>query len=109
MNYEYEINQLKNKVANLTEAFLNAQRNQVPVTAKVDDTANKVVEITPYTQTKTAYFNETEKTYYGVPVGNISVFFDNYNGEWSVDRISDRVTVRFDRLNAQTNITLSIN
>ena len=68
-----------------------------------------ISEVTPWEETKTAYFNETEKTYYGVPVGNISVFFDNYNGEWSVDRISDRLTVHFNRLNAQTNITLSIN
>lgn len=60
------------------------------------------------TMHKVGYYNESEKTFYGVPAGNISVYFDNYNGEWSVDRISDRVTVRFNRLNAQTNITLSI-
>lgn len=62
----------------------------------------------PVTMHKIGYYNESEKTFYGVPAGNISVYFDNYNGEWSVNRISDRVTVRFDRLGAQTNITLSI-
>lgn len=61
------------------------------------------------TMHKVGYYNESEKTFYGVPNGNITVFFDNYNGEYSVNRVSDRVTVRFNRLNAQTNITLSIN
>lgn len=67
-----------------------------------------VSEITPYIETKTAYFNEKEKTFYNVPQGNVSVVFDNYSGDYSVKRISDRVTVFFDTLTDSTNITISV-
>lgn len=70
---------------------------------------DKVDEITPYTETKTAYYNESEKTFYNVPEGNISVFFDNYNGQYSLSRVSDRVIVSFDTLAQATNITISVN
>lgn len=109
MNYEHEINELKMKVANLTEAFLNAQRNQVPVTAKVDDTANKVVEITPYTQTKTAYIGDTECVFTDVPQGNLSVYLADAQIAYSVTRESDRVTVDFlEPLEEVTTVTISI-
>lgn len=102
------IQELENRLNALEKAFLQSQKNQVPVTAKVDDTANKVEVITPYTETKTAYFNESEKTFYGVPQGNVTVMFDNYNGDYSVSRVTDRLTVSFDTLSEQTNITISI-
>lgn len=111
MNYEYEINQLKNKVENLTEAFLNAQRNQVPVTAKVDDTANKVVEITPYTQTKTAYIGDTEVMFTDVPQGNMSVFINASDGscpKFGAVRSEDVVIVSFEELETTATVTISI-
>lgn len=40
MNYEYEINKLKSTIDNLQQNFIQAQKNNVPTTAKVDDTAN---------------------------------------------------------------------
>ena len=64
--------------------------------------------ITPYTNTKTAYYGEKEKTFYDAPNGNISVFFSNYNGNYNVSRIADRVTISFDALSAETDITISI-
>lgn len=109
MDYEHEINQIKKQLANLQDAFVQAQRNQVPLTAKTDDTAVKVDAITPYTDSKMAYFGEKEKTFYGVPQGNTSVFFSNYNGDYSVNRIADRLTVAFGTaLTASTDITISI-
>ena len=75
---------------------------------EVDTLNDTVVSLTPYTDTKTAYFNESEKTFYNVPEGNISVFFDNYNGEYSISRVADRVTVSFDTLAQETTITISV-
>ena len=65
-------------------------------------------DITPHTQTKLAYYGESEKVFYDAPAGNTSVFFDNYNGSYSVNRIQNRLIVSFDTLTEATNITISI-
>lgn len=69
---------------------------------------NKVEELTPYTETKTGYYGETSKTFYGVPDGNVTVFFDNYHGAYTTSRQEDRLYVYFDALEKETNITISI-
>lgn len=74
----------------------------------VDQMGHSIDNITPYTETKTAYYNESEKTFYGVPDGNISVLFSNYNGDYEVSRVVDRVTVKFDTLKDKTNITIEV-
>lgn len=108
MNYEVEIIKIKQELNNLQRAFLQSQANQVPITSKTDEAYNGVQNLTPYTETKIGYYDETEKTFYGVPGGNVTVFFDNYSGDYSVSRREDRLTISFDRLTAQTNITISI-
>lgn len=108
MNYEYEIQNLKTQVKNLQDTVIQMARNNTPIVGKVDSTANEVKAITPYTDTKAAYFGETEKVFYEVPEGNLSVFFSNYNGNYSTSRINDRVTISFDALNEQTDITIMI-
>ena len=105
MTLEKRVTKLERNYKNLNESFLKAQRNQVPITAKVDDSANQVKAITPYTETKTGYYGETEKTFYNVPEGNVTVFGLK---EYSLDRISDRLTITFDALSEQTEITISI-
>jgi hypothetical protein len=74
----------------------------------VDQMGHSIDAITSYKETKTAYYNESEKTFYGVPEGNIEVFFDNYNGQYTISKVVDRVTVAFDKLTQQTNITISV-
>lgn len=108
MSIESRLYNLEQTVANLQDSFLQSQRNNSKIVSKTDDTSNKVKQITPYTDTKTAYYNEKEKTFYNVPSGNMTVLFDNYNGNYSVSRVADRVTVSFDTLTEQTNITISI-
>jgi hypothetical protein len=76
--------------------------------ADIAGVRQSVSEVTPYTDTKTAYFNESEKTFYKVPTGNITVLFDNYNGEYTVSKVADRVTVKFDTLKDKTNITIEV-
>ena len=105
---ESRIKAIENRLDELTANFLQIQKNQVPITEKVDTTSIKVEEITPYTETKTGFYKETEKTFYNVPDGNVSVFFDGYDGAYSVKRIEDRLIVSFDELDQKTNITISI-
>lgn len=105
MNYEQEINKLKAQVKNLQESFLQAQKNQTPITAKVDDSANKIVELTPYTDTKTAYIGDTEIMFTDVPNGNLSVFgIDNF----SMTKDNGRLVLTFEPLEEVTEITISI-
>lgn len=73
--------------------------------ADIDGARQSVNNITPYTETKTGYYGETEKTFYNVPQGNVTVFGLK---EYSLDRISDRLTITFDALSEQTEITISI-
>lgn len=105
MNYEQEINKLKAQVKNLQESFLQAQKNQTPITAKVDDSASKIVELTPYTETKIAYIDDTEIMFTDVPNGNLSIFgIDNF----SMTKDNDRLVLTFEPLEEVTEITISI-
>ena len=105
MNYELEINNLKKRLDNLQQSFIQAQKNSVPTTAKVDDTANKVEQITPYTETKTAYIGDTEVVFTDVKLGNLSVFgLETYKAE----RDSDRIRITFEPLEEVTEVTISI-
>lgn len=62
----------------------------------------------PYKATQTAYYGEKEKNFYNVPQGILTVYFDNYTGSYSVERIDDRLTVSFDTLENDTNITIIV-
>lgn len=108
MTLEDKVNQLESRLNNLQNAFLQSQKNQVPVTAKTDDTANKVVEITPWTASKTAYIDDTEVTFYEVPTGNVTVYIGGYSGNYTVNRVQDRLTVEFEPLTEATEVTINI-
>ena len=74
-----------------------------------NQSTRSIEEITPYTATQTAYYGESEKVFYGVPQGNITVFWDNYNGDYSVQRIEDTVMVSFDTLTvAEATISIMV-
>lgn len=76
---------------------------------KVDGLNNKVTDITPYTDSKKAYYGEVEKVFYGIPQGETSIFFDNYSGEYSTSRAEDRLVVKFpERLTDTINITIMV-
>lgn len=87
-----------------TESFVTGTpENQI---AKALSSLNrKIAEITPYTQTKGAYYGEVEKVFYGVPNGVLTVHMD---GEYTVERIEDRVYVRFERLDGTKEITITV-
>ena len=102
---EERIKRLEVQLASLQAAFIQSQKNQVPITGKVDDTANRVTEITPWTATKTAYIGDTEAVFTDCPSGNLTVYF---NGSYEVERDGARVTVYFETLEEVTDITISI-
>ena len=109
MNYEYEIDKLKKAVANLNNTVLQMAKNNTKEVSKTDSTASAVETLTPYKETKTAYYGEMEKTFYDVPPGNVSVFFSNDVGRWyDVKRTNNMLTISFDVLLEQTDITIMI-
>ena len=105
MDIETRVTNLENMLASIVDTLSN---NKIYTDADIDGVRKSVSDVTPYTETKTAYYNESEKTFYGVPEGNIEVYFDNYNGQHTIKKVADRVTVIFDTLKQNTNITISI-
>lgn len=61
--------------------------------------------ITPYKETKTAYIGDTEITFYGVPEGNVAVYF---NKLYEMEKDCDRITLHFEELEEVTEITISV-
>lgn len=99
---------------NMIESNLNALINMVSklrlnTEADVNGARQSISEITPFTMTKTAYYGENAKAFYGVPEGNTSVFFSKYNGSYTTSRVGSTLTVAFDTLTEPTDITISIN
>ena len=105
MTLEQRVEKLEKLYANLSDSFITAQKNQVVNTAKTDDNSNNIKTLTPYTETKIGYYGETEKTFYNVPDGNVTVYGLS---EYTMDRVSNNITLAFDALTEQTNITISI-
>ena len=68
-------------------------------------TVMRVDDITPYTETKTAYIGDTEVTFYDVPEGNVTIFFDK---PYTMEKITDRITLHFEELEEVTEITISV-
>lgn len=83
-------------------------RNKFYGDADTAGARQSISDITPYTATQTAYYGESEKNFYNVPQGNITVFWDNYNGDYAVERIADRIVVSFDTLTDNATISIMI-
>ena len=105
MDIETRLKNLENLVDYLSKMVNN---NKHYTDADIAGTRQNISAITPYTETKTAYYGESEKTFYDVPDGNVSVYFTDYDGDYSVSRVSGRLTISFDTLTEQTDITISI-
>jgi hypothetical protein len=104
---EERIKKLEMQVQNLQLAFDSMSRSQTTTVGRVDDTSNKVTDLTPYTETKTAYIGDTEVVFTDVPQGNLSVYFDTPT-DYSVERTKDAIAVTFDALDEVTEVTISI-
>ena len=102
-----EIMNLFNTISNrMTE--MNKRIDDVFVNMHNQST-QKIDEITPYTATQTAYYGESVKNFYDVPEGNVTVFWDNYNGDYSVQRFDGGVNVSFETLTvAEATISIMV-
>ena len=108
MTIEERLSNLEFQVANINRSLIQQGRNASATTSKVDDTSNKVVAITPYTDVKTAYIGDTEVVFENVPTGNLSIFIEPNCG-FTFERNLDTVNIYFvDPLDEVTNITISI-
>ena len=77
-----------------------------PIQRQISALNKRISDITPYTQTKYGYYGETEKVFYGVPQGNVTVFCDVDN---SITRIEDRLIVKFaERLADTVEVTIMV-
>jgi hypothetical protein len=82
-------------------------RNSVPTTSKVDDTANQVKAITPYTETKTAYIGDTSCTFTDIPDGLVSIYLNGVRYyDFGVN--NHTITIEFLPLEEVTEVTISI-
>ena len=69
-----------------------------------------VLSVTPYTESKTAYIDDTEVTFADVPQGNLTVYFESNGGypNYNVSRNGDRVTITFEPLEYIGTVTISV-
>ena len=105
MNIEERVRILEEQVRGLISA---RAKDKFYTDADINGTRQSVANITPTVIMEKAYYGETEKVFYDVPMGNVSVFFSNYTGAYSVNRVSNRLIVSFDTLSELTDITISI-
>ena len=94
-----------------SEEIIPAEGNQSgvpvnPIQQQISALNRRITDITPYTATKEAYYGETEKVFYDVPNGNVTIFCDVPN---SYKRVDNRLIVSFeDRLTDTVEITVMV-
>ena len=62
----------------------------------------------PFKMSKTAYIDDTSVTFYEVPTGNVTVYIGGYSGNYTVNRVQDRLTVEFEPLEEVTEVTINV-
>lgn len=105
MDIEKRVTNLENRLNSLIKKIGN---DKFYSDADFAGVRQNVSDISPYEVTKIAYYGETEKTFYDVPDGNVSVYFDGLVKNVGFERKDGNLTVFFDALNDQAKITLSI-
>lgn len=98
MSIEERVAKLEAQMRSLQSAYIQSQRNEIPIRGQID-------ELTPWTASKTAYIDDTEIAFDNVPTGNLTVFFDK---DYEVDRIGDKVVISFEALTEVKEITIMI-
>ncbi len=105
MNYDYEIQNLKNQISDLQDTVRKLAKGNTEEVSAREQTTAQVDSLTPYTETKTAYIGDTELVFDNVPSGNLTVFGMK---EYQAERDSDRIRISFDALEEVTEVTISI-
>lgn len=84
-----------------------AQEQTMQATA-IDDLTVQVSEITPYSDKKTAYIDDTEVVFDNVPSGALVVSFANGNTNYSIERDGDTLIVSFAPLSEVTEVNIAV-
>lgn len=103
MTLEKRVENLENLVNSLIKSRAN---DKMYTDADINGTRQSVAQITPTTFTKTAYIDDTEVVFTGVPNGNLSVYAENL--AYRIERTADTVRISFEALSEMKNITISI-
>lgn len=105
ISIEQRLSNLENLVDALSKKIDN---NKYYTDADMQGARQSISEVTPYTETKTAYIGDTEISFDNVPSGNLSVFADNIS-EYRTDRVGSTLNIDFFKpLEEVTEITISI-
>lgn len=102
MDIETRVTNLENMLASIVDTL---SKNKIYTDADIAGVRKSVNDVTPYTDTKTAYISDTQMIFNNVPSGNLSVYFDK---PYTVEREADRITITFEALEEVTPITISI-
>lgn len=102
MDLEKRMTALENLV---TSIMVNQNSREFYINSDVAGVRKGVSDITPYTETKKAYIDETEIVFDNVPSGNLTVYFDK---SFNLEREGNKVTLHFEALEEVTEITISI-
>lgn len=101
------IEQRITNLENLVNALVKSRAiDKMYTDADINGTRQSVAQITPTTFTKTAYIDDTEVVFTGVPSGNLSVYAENL--AYQIQRADDIVRITFEALSEMKNITISI-
>lgn len=110
MDLEKRVTILENKVDSLIKKI---DREKMYSNADMNGLRVGVANVTPYTETKTAYIGDTEAVFAYSGAGCLSVYVMDNNGEipaHSIKRTQDFIAVAFDEpLEEVTTVTISIN
>lgn len=81
------------------------------VLESIDRLGKQTEAITPKIYTKTAYIDDTEVTFTDVPLGNVSVFMTDKEGQnvpCTFERVYNGIKVSFEKREALAEVTISI-
>ena len=107
MTIEKRVENLEKQIDNIIRKIDN---NKFYQDADVAGVRQGISDVTPYTETKTAYIGDTEIAF-DAPNGNLTVFVKDSEGnfpDFSVERSDNRIIVAFLPLENVTEITISI-
>ena len=108
MTIEKRLENLENLVNALSKKIDN---NKFYTDADINGNRKSVSDITPYTESKTAYIDDEYVTFEIAKDGNISVYMvdgDGQNVPCSFEQINGKIKVSFEKRNSLATVTISI-
>ena len=96
------------ELSDLQEQIFNTDNKVDAQGETLNNLSERVSEITPYTDTKTAYIDDTEVIFNGVPDGALLVSFSNGNTSYSTSREDGVLTVGFAPFDEVVEVTIAV-